>query len=244
LKRKEGEGTTEKIAAMSSCVGTNFPGQAMLETKPPEILKHDSSGVRPDKHIEVDHGLPILNLIDEYQREIGGIGRGVAGKIPFRHFITLVQIARGEFQFQFPELLEVIKRSGYEVHADDAEEMEELRKKAVYVENWLRKYAPQNVKFELQSALPTEEIKKLSVEQRTALKRIAGELKEGTSLDASAWHDKIYEVASATNIEAKEVFKAIYIALLKQPSGPRAGWLFASLDTKFLKRRFEAASET
>lgn len=244
LKRKEREGMKAKVTAMSSSLGTNIPVHEMLETIPPEILKHVISRVRPDKHIEFDPGLPLLHLIDEYEREIGGIGRGVAGKIPFRHFITLVQIARGEFQFQLPELLEVIKRSGYEVHADDAEEMEELRKKAVYVENWLRKYAPQNVKFELQSALPTEEIKKLSVEQRTALKRIAGELKEGTSRDASAWHDKIYEVASATNIEAKEVFKAIYVALLKQPSGPRAGWLLASLDTKFLKERLEAASET
>ncbi len=240
LKRKEREGTKAKVTAMSSSLGTNISVHEMLETIPPEILKHVISRVRPDKHIEFDPGLPLLHLIDEYEREIGGIGRGVAGKIPFRHFITLVQIARGEFS----ELLEVIRRSGYEVHADDAEEMEELRKKGVYVENWLRKYAPPNVKFELQSALPTEEIKKLSVEQRNALKRIAGELKEGTSLDASAWHDKIYEGASATNIEAKEVFKAIYIALLKQPSGPRAGWLLASLDTKYLKERFEAAAET
>ena len=240
LKRKEREGTKAKVTAMSSSLGTTIPVHEILETVPPEILKHIILRVRPDKHIEFDPGLPLLHLIDEYEREIGGIGRGVAGKIPFRHFITLVQIARGGFS----ELLEVIKRSGYEVHADDAEEMEELRKKAVYVENWLRKYAPPNVKFELQSALPAEEIKKLSVEQRNALKRMAGELKEGTSLDASAWHNEIYEVASATNIEAKEVFKAIYVALLKQPSGPRAGWLLASLDTKFLKERFEAASET
>ena len=240
LKTKEREGTKAKVTAMSSSLGTTIPVHEILETVPPEILKHIILRVRPDKHIEFDPGLPLLHLIDEYEREIGGIGRGVAGKIPFRHFITLVQIARGEFS----ELIEVIKRSGYEVHADDVEEMEELRKKAVYVENWLRKYAPSNVKFELQSALPTEEIKKLSVEQRNALKLMAGELKEGTSLDASAWHDKIYEVAPATNIEAKEVFKAIYITLLKQPSGPRAGWLLASLDTKFLKGRFEAASET
>ncbi|HJH25332.1 MAG TPA: lysine--tRNA ligase [Methanophagales archaeon] len=239
LKTKEREGTKAKVTAMSSSLGTNIPVHEMLETVPPEILKHVISRVRPDKHIEFDPGLPLLHLIDEYEREIGGIGGGVAGKIPFRHFITLVQIARADFS----ELLEVIKRSGYEVHADDAEEMEELRKKAVYVENWLRKYAPEHMKFELQSALPTEEIKSLSDAQKKALKLMAGEIKEGTSLDASAWHDKIYEVASATNIEAKEVFKAIYIALLKQPSGPRAGWLLASLDTEFLKGRFEAASE-
>jgi len=210
----------------------------MLETVPPEILKHVILRVRPDKHIEFDPGLPLLHLIDEYEREIGGIGGGVAAKIPFRHFITLVQIARGEFS----ELLEVIKRSGFEV-PENEEGIKEIERKTGYVENWLRKYAPPNVKFELQSALPTEEIKKLSVEQRNALKLMAGELKEGTSLDASAWHNKIYEVASATNMEAKEIFMAIYVTLLKKPSGPRAGWLLASLDTEYLKGWFEAAAE-
>lgn len=238
LKRKEREGTKAKVTTMSSSLGTNIPVHEMLETIPPEILKHVILRVRPDKHIEFDPSLPLLNLIDEYEREIGGIGSGVAGKIPFRHFITLVQIARGDFS----ELLEVIKRSGFEV-PEDEEGIKEIERKTKYVENWLRKYAPPNVKFELQSALPTEEIKQLSVEQRDALKLMAGELREGTSLDASAWHNKIYEVASATNIEAKEVFKAIYVTLLKQPSGPRAGWLLASLDREYLKRRFEAAAE-
>jgi lysyl-tRNA synthetase class I len=60
-------------------------------------------------------------------------------------------------------------------------------------------------------------------------------------LSASEWHDKIYELATAANIETKEIFQGIYIALLKKPSGPRAGWLLASLDAEFLSKRFEAA---
>ncbi len=239
LKRKKREGTKAKVTAMSSSLGTNIPVHEMLETIPPEILKHVISRVRPDKHIEFDPGLPLLHLIDEYEREIGEIGSGVTGKIPFRHFITLGQIARGDFS----ELLEVIKRSGYEVREENEEEIKEVSKKARYVENWLRKYAPPSLKFELQLALPAEEIKRLSDAQKEALMLMAQEIKEGMSLSAADWHDKIYEVASATNIDAKDVFKAIYIALLKQPSGPRAGWLLASLDTEFLKERFGAAAE-
>jgi len=239
LKMKEGEGTKAKVTAMSSSRGTNIPVHEILEAVPPEILKHVISRVRPEKHIEFDPSLPLLHLIDEYEREIGGIGRGVACKIPFRHFITLVQIARGDFS----ELLEVIKRSGYEVHEENEEEIKEVRKKAKYVDNWLRKYAPPSLKFELQLTLPAEEIKGLSDAQKKALMLMSQEVKEGMSLSAADWHDKIYEVALATNMDAKEVFKAIYIALLKKPSGPRAGWLLASLDTEFLKERFGAAVE-
>ncbi|MCW3132945.1 MAG: lysine--tRNA ligase [Methanophagales archaeon] len=238
LKTKEEEGTKAKITAMSSSRGTNIPVHEMLEAVPPEILKHVILRVRPDKHIEFDPSLPLLHLIDEYEREVGGIGRGVAGKIPFRHFITLVQIARGDFS----ELIEVIKRSGYGVREEDEEEINEIRKKARHVENWLLKYAPPSVKFELQSAVPTEEIKSLSDAQKRALKQLAEEIKGGISFNGADWHNKIYEVASATNVEAKEIFKAIYIALLKKPSGPRAGWLLASLDTEFLKERFGAAA--
>ena len=229
--------TKAKVTAMSSSMGTNIPVHEILEAVPPEILKHVISRVRPEKHIEFNPSLPLLNLIDEYEREIGGIGRGVAGKIPFRHLITLVQIARGDFS----ELLKVIKRSGYEV-PEEKGEMKEISKKAKYVENWLREYAPPSLKFELQSVLPTEEIKNLSDAQKNALKLMAQEIKEGMSLSATDWHNKIYEVASDTNIEAKELFRAIYVVLLKKPSGPRAGWLLASQDTEFIRERFEAAA--
>jgi len=239
LKRKEREGMKAKVTAMSSSLGTNIPVHEMLETIPPEILKHVISRVRPDKHIEFDPSLPLLHLIDEYEREIGGIGRGVAGKIPFRHFITLVQIARGEFS----ELLEVIKRSGYEVHAEDAEEMGELRKKAVYVENWLRKYAPEHMKFEVQAEFPVKKIKTLTQAHRKAIEQILPEDKELPTMSAEDWHNRIYEVASANNIKPKELFGGIYMALLGQPSGPRAGWLLGSLDPKFLRKRFKEVGE-
>jgi lysyl-tRNA synthetase class 1 len=239
LKLQPQEGTKAKVTAMSSSRGTNIPVHEILEAVPPVILRHVISRARPGKHIEFNPSLPLLHLIDEYEREIGGIGRGVAGEIPFRHLITLVQIARGDFS----KLIEVIKRSGYELHEEDEEELKEIRKKARYAENWLRSYAPPHVKFEVQAAVPAEELKNLSESQKAALTLLAHELREGKILSAEDWHNKIYEVASATNTEPKEVFKAIYIALLGKPSGPRAGWLLGSLDTKFLRERFEAAEK-
>ncbi len=238
LLKLPGEGTKAKVTAMSSSRGTNIPVHEILEAVPPEILKHAILRARPDKHIEFDPSLPLINLIDEYEREIGGIGEGTAGKIPFRHLVTLVQIARGDFS----ELLCVLKRSGYEIREENEEELKEMRKKAGYAENWLWTYAPPSVKFELQLELPREEVKSLSDAQRSALKLLTQEPRGGMTLSAEDWHNKIYEVASATNTEAKEIFKVVYIVLLKKQSGPRAGWLLASLDPRFLKERFEAAA--
>lgn len=249
------EGTKAKVTAMSSSRGTNIPVHEMLEAVPPEILKQVISRVRPEKHIAFNPSLPLLNLVDEYEREIGGIGSGIAGKIPFRHLITLVQVA----PVGSGKLLSVIERSGYALSVDyeevmtengrklslvyNKEEIDEIHKKARYAENWLRTYAPQNVKFEVQSALPTEELRNLSAAQKTALKLMAQTLQTGTTLSAEDWHNEIYLVAQATNMEPKDVFKAIYIALLGKSSGPRAGWLLGSLDTEFLRERFEAAGK-
>ncbi|MGB7001749.1 MAG: lysine--tRNA ligase [Halobacteriota archaeon] len=234
LKTQSGEGKKAKVTSMSSSKGTNIPVHEIVEAVPPAILKHGIVRVRPDKHIEFNPALPLLYLIDEYEREIGGIGRGVAGEIPFRHLLTLVQIARGEFS----NLLEVIKRSGYAVYGDD-DELEEIRKKARYAENWLRTYAPPSLKFELQLDVPTEELKQLSELQKKALGSLAWDIQDG--MNAEDWHNRIYDVASATNMETKELFQAIYMALLKKPSGPRAGWLLVSLDSEFLRSRFESA---
>jgi lysyl-tRNA synthetase class 1 len=238
--QQQGEGSTKaKVTAMSSSRGTNIPVHEIIEAVPPVILKHLIARTRPEKHIEFDPSLPLLNLIDEYEREIGSIGRGIAGTIPFRHFITLVQVARGDPA----ELLRVVKRSGYELHEESADELVELQNKARYAENWLRTYAPENVKFAVQLEVPAGELKELSAAQKEALKLMAQELQGGTNLSAADWHDKIYELASTVGTEPKEVFKAIYIAVLGKPSGPRAGWLLASLDTEFLKERLEAVGE-
>ena len=61
-------------------------------------------------------------------------------------------------------------------------------------------------------------------------------------MNAQQWHNRIYEVSKEAEIEPKEIFKAIYVAILGKESGPRAGWLLSSLDNTFLRTRFLKAS--
>ena len=61
-------------------------------------------------------------------------------------------------------------------------------------------------------------------------------------MNAQEWHNRIYEVSEEANVKPCIVFKAVYIALLGKESGPRAGWLLASLDKDFLRTRFLDAS--
>lgn len=220
-----------QLAKMSSSAGVNIPVKEILEVVPPEILKYAILRTKPERHIEFDPSLGLLSIIDEYER------RFAADEVPFRHMVMLVQLGRrpdsGEVNLSLVRA--AAERSGYAVKDKEA-----FARKARYAERWLQRFAPESMKFELKMALPPE-AKTLTEEQKTALQALASMLKEG--MTAEELHDAIYAAAKGAGIKGTDAFRAVYIALLGKPSGPRAGWFLASLDKKFVKRRFlEAAA--
>ena len=52
----------------------------------------------------------------------------------------------------------------------------------------------------------------------------------------------VFEAARASELAPGTAFAALYRAFLGQPSGPRAGWLLASLDPGFVRDRLRAAA--
>jgi len=223
--------------AMHSSTGIVVTIRDMLDVVPPEVLRYLIIRTKPEKHIEFDPGLPLLTLIEEYDRrageeraiELSKVGAEQATAIPYRHMVTAVQIAGDD-----PEkLMVVLERSGY-----DTSEGDRILSRAANVRAWLDRYAPPFVKFHLQEALPTK-IKNVEPELREALGALAGRI-EGKG--AEEIHNEVYAVAEERGIEAKELFSAIYVAFLGQKQGPKAGWFLASLDGEFVRERLLAAS--
>jgi lysyl-tRNA synthetase class I len=60
---------------------------------------------------------------------------------------------------------------------------------------------------------------------------------DGESLQAA-----IFDAARVGGIPAGRMFAALYLSFLGQPSGPRAGWLLASLSHDFVVDRLREAS--
>ena len=57
-----------------------------------------------------------------------------------------------------------------------------------------------------------------------------------------AWQSRIFTLAKADDLPARDAFEAIYRAFLGRPNGPRAGWLLASLDPAFVVGRARDAA--
>ncbi|RMF88329.1 MAG: lysine--tRNA ligase, partial [Nitrospinota bacterium] len=225
---------------MSSSKGNVISINAMLEVVPPEVLRYFILRTAPQKSITFDPGLPLLRLIDEYddlesqERNARAIELSVIQGIepvgvPYRHMVTLVQIAQGDFS----RLLTLLQRSGYPVTNEAA-----IRKRAEYARRWLERFAPEEMKFAVQAELPPA-VQELTPEQRQFLHRLGERLRPGMSGDEI--HRLIYEIKDELQLKPAQAFQAIYVALLGKTRGPRAGWFLSTLDFAFLRQRLAEA---
>ena len=223
--------------AMHSSKGVVISIAEMLEVLPPEVLRYLIIRSKPEKHIEFDPGIPLLNLIDEYDRranlrahELSQTKWAEDTSIPFRHLVTAVQVTKDT-----DALLGILERSGY-----DTSDSRAVLARAENAQRWVERYAPPSIRFKVYEELP-QAVKSFDSREREMLGILAGEIMGWKT--PQEIHDGIYRIAKETGIEPKKFFQTIYITLLSAKSGPRLGYFLASLDNDFLITRFNQAAE-
>jgi len=225
------------VGDMSSSKGNVVTISEMLEILPPEVLRFLVIRRAPKKTISFDPGMPLLNLVNDFDEtgatganerayRLSALGSAPAVGVPFKHVVTVVQIAgeRGD-----DAVLEILERGGYDVSNSEG-----IRGRAAYARRWLETHAPESVKFQLQETLP-EAATGLEPEAVDALHRLADGLEPG--LTAERIHEMLYDAAEKAGAAPKVVFRALYLALLGKERGPRAGWFLSTLDSDFLIER-------
>ncbi|MDD3042044.1 MAG: lysine--tRNA ligase [Methanosarcinaceae archaeon] len=258
--------------AMSSSTGVVVSISDMLKVVPPEVLRYLIIRTKPEKHIKFDPGQPLLTLVDEYERlrdrfreedpKLGAFDRRIyelsrasgicQSEIPFKQMVMIFQVARGDFD----RILNVVKRSGFEVEDKIA-----IRQLVENVSNWLEQYAPSFAKFSVKENVPAE-VATLSKLQKAFLAAFADLIEERGELSGEAYHDLVYSAKTPDSeltgkiaatlgvlpeeleVNPKELFQAVYTAILGQDSGPKAGWFLSSFEQPFLIERFREASVT
>jgi lysyl-tRNA synthetase class 1 len=227
---------------MHSSKGVAITINEMLDIVPPEVLRYLIVRTRPEKTIDFDPGMGLIALIDEYDRVAAAAeGReyemsrisSIPTRIPFRHMVTVVQIAhddRGIFQ--------CLARSGY-----DVTEYENILHQAERVKRWLHRYAPESVKFSVREELPAH-ARGLGPGLREALREYIHMLEPLPRWSAEDLHNAVYAVAEHEGVPAKDIFVAIYLAFLGQQRGPRLGWFLEALGKEPVLKRLEEAVES
>jgi len=220
---------------MASSTGVAITITSMLEIVPPDVLRYLIVRSRPQKAIAFDPGMGLLSLIDEYTKvdqeaksreyELSRIS-SVATDIPFRHLVTVVQIAPDD-----EAVFSILKRSGYNVENRDA-----VLKRTERAKIWVERYAPDMVKFTIQKELP-EEVNSFGEDEKYALGSLISHLTALEDWTAGNLHNSVYIIGTETDINPKKIFTALYIAILGQKRGPRIGWFLEALGRDFVMKR-------
>ena len=233
-------GDTKK---MSASQGTGIGVAEVVDVLPPEIVRYFMLRFPPEKRLYFDVENGVAQLIDDFaelmQKEPNSklINLSQAGServissVPFSHLVGSYQASLRDSE----KTIEVIKRTE---HADIAgAQAEIIKKELAYINNWLDKWAPDNVKFDLRKEIKASEF---SDAEKGFLQTLAQKIEQAPKdADGDWFHKAIYDLKDAVGMEPKAMFKTLYKALIGKTSGPRAGWFLSILPRDWLMKRLK-----
>ncbi|MCL2607237.1 MAG: lysine--tRNA ligase [Methanomassiliicoccaceae archaeon] len=241
---------------MHKSTGSPVTGMDAINMTPPEILKYTFLRVNPERHIDYDSEMGILDMADEYDRmeslyfdggateaeensvaayRISMHGRIPVRKpihIPYRHLVNVVQMADG-----FDGVVSVLKRNGDFIDAA-AEDIERLNKRISSIRFWINGFAPDSVKFSVFSDMPDV---KLSPGEISYIRSLVP-LLSSSEWTAEDIHAIVSESGKGSGIGTKGGFQSLYKIFINRTSGPRLGHFIATMEKDFVIRRLKEAS--
>jgi len=243
--------------AMHSSKGTALSSQEMLAMTPPEVLRFLIMKNQPNKHITFDPGFGLLSLVDEYdqlERAFFGKEEPIKGlkdldviyelsqpyeipttpplQIPYRHLVTLVQIAE-----TWENLLDILRRTNQITEKTSKKDLTHLQQRMHHVQYWLTHFAPKAVTFNVKKTMPTIS---LSAQQTHFLNGFLDRI-DTINWAAEEIHNLVYDIIEAQKLSPNNAFASMYLVLLGQNKGPRIGYFLSNLDKSFVVQRFEKA---
>jgi lysyl-tRNA synthetase class 1 len=156
-------------------------------------------------------------------------------QVPYRHLMTAAQIT-GSWETAKPVLERTVDLSGL-----DEKTGEDLTRKFGGALNFVKNYAPEDVRWELFESLPEKIRGEITDEQKRILSSLLGKL-EAITWNADEIHNAIYESKEDLGVKPKAVFGALYLVLIGKSRGPRMGHFLASLDRGFVLERLRSVS--
>jgi lysyl-tRNA synthetase class 1 len=119
-------------------------------------------------------------------------------------------------------------------------EKNELQKRLIYSKNWIEKYAPVELRIQINEHAPEEIKEKLNDDEKMALRLMIEELNNESNEEELQSH--IYQIARQNAVEPKRFFQLMYQIILNRDNGPRLGpFMFVIGKEKVIRLLEEAA---
>ncbi len=237
-------GDTKK---MSASKGTSISAVEAVQIMPAEVVRYFILRAALNKVLSFDPQQGVVKLIDEFaaltaksdrseweERLLHVSTRGnkpLVSRVPFSHLVASYQASLKDAD----KTLDVIKRTEHSQAAE--EDAEIIREELKFIDEWLNKRAPEDVKFALAEQVNAADFS----ETEQAFLKGLGEKVAAAPQDADGmyFHTRIYEMKDQLGLQPKDTFTTLYKALIGQTSGPRAGWFLSILPRDWLVKRLK-----
>lgn len=237
---------------MSSSKGRGSSAKDIAELFTPALLRLVLVGKDINQQIDVDpEGDAVPRMYDWYDELAEHFRGGEADD--YSRLYTLAQLpgdqadVSASWQMRFREVAFMVQMPHLSLMNEAArvkggdlteEEKELLTERAAYASFWLKAYAPEEFKYELQQSMPAVELSDAQKKAMRALAEFLAEPKSGEEI-----HARLHELKTEVPISPKELFSAIYGIFLGRTSGPQAGWFLGSLPHEFVLTRLGEATK-
>lgn len=238
-------GETKK---MSKSAGNVVTLSELLMVLPAEVVWYFIVRYAPEKQLFFDESNTLIKLIDDFSTLLSKKDKSEEDKqlidiclhngiqptisqIPFSHLVACYQAS-----LEDPDkTIDVISRSEYKSVA--------LKERAIiiaelnYIKEWLKNWAPEEVKFHLSEHLNVNDF---NDKQKDLLTKLGENITQApTDADGNWFHEAIYSAIKSVEITPSEAFKTIYLAVINKNFGPRAGWFLSILPRGWLIKRLK-----
>lgn len=236
-------GDTKK---MSKSKGDTITAAELLKMVPAEVVWYFVIRYSPDKLLFFDQGSTLMRLIDEFSELLAkedktddeqhlidictdGVEDKTVSHIPFTLLVTSYQAALKDPA----KTLDVIKRSEYKDMAEKQHDI--IKNELAFIDEWLKVSAPEDVKFDIAKKVDK---KQFSKDQAEYMSQLADKIEKAPKdADGEWFHKTIYAFKDKADIQPKELFSTLYMAIINKQAGPRVGWFLSLLPRDWLIKR-------
>jgi lysyl-tRNA synthetase, class I len=202
----------------SSSSGNVITLNDVLEVYEPEVLRYLFVGTRPKKGFQISFDLDVMKIYEDYDKlerdyfekanpqdkriyELSKlkIPKKAPKRLSFRNLIMYVQINK----------------------VKDLSKIDQAR--AEKVSNWLEKFAPEDIKFEVQDKVKA----KLGKKEKLALSDLRNVLKK--NLSEEKLFNEFYKISEKNDLKNSEFFEAAYRVIIGKKRGPRLAALILGI---------------
>lgn len=237
---------TGETKKMSKSAGDTITITELLEVLPAEVVRFFILRYPPSKTLFFDAGPTMIRLVDEFAELLAkpeksnedeqllelclhGIKQPVVSGIPFSHLVASYQAAL----MDPAKTIEIIERTEHGTTAEDQRDV--IVKELKFIDQWLKRWAPADIKFEPRPAVDPSEFDAKSTAFLSAL-AVRAEAAPAEA-DGEWFHKAIYDLKDEFGLTPQEMFGTIYKVLIDKTAGPRAGWFLSILPRDWLIKR-------